>query len=117
MKRIFRFVLVVILLLTSLYVVFYYWSASEIEDLRSLSSVLLTAIVIYIAVQLIKRFVRKKIAWYDWFYYVGLVAVLLPLMTFTASGNWIFDVTKYGSFFLVFPPFVELLELIGTKKK
>lgn len=117
MKRILRFLLVIILLLTSIYVVFYYWSVSEIEDLRSLPSILLTAIVIYIAVQLIKRFVRKKIAWYDWFYYVGLVAVLLPLMTFTASGDWIFDVTKYGSFFLVFPPLVELLELVGTGKK
>lgn len=117
MKRILRFVLIIVLLLTSSYVVFYYWSASELEDLRNLPSILLTAIVIYIAVQLIKRFVRKKVAWYDWFYYLGLVAVLLPLMTFSASGDWVFDVTKYGSLFLVFPPLVELLELIGTNKK
>lgn len=117
MKRILRFVLIVVLLLTSIYIVFYYWSASELEDLRDLPSILLTTVVIYIAVQLIKRFVRKKVAWYDWFYYLGLIAVLLPLMTFTASGDWIFDVTKYGSFFLVFPPLVELLELIATNKK
>lgn len=116
MKRILQFVLIIVLLATSAYIVVYYFNVRDISQLRDLPSVLLSAIVIYIVIQLVKRFIKKKVEWFDWLYYIGLVAILLPLMMFSASETWIFDLTKYGSLFLLFPPIIELLKLIASKK-
>ena len=117
MKRILQFILIVALLASSAYVVLYYWTVDgNAEKLRELPTTLLSAIIVYIALQLLKRFIKKKIEWFDWFYYIGLIAVLLPLMLVTASSDWIFDITQYGSLFLVLPPLIELLQFIAAKK-
>lgn len=85
-------------------------------DLKELPSELLTAFVSYIGLQLIKRYLTKKIAWHDWLYYVGLIAVLFPLIPLPTPGDWLFLITKYGAFFLLLPPLVEAIKFIASKK-
>ncbi len=116
MKRIIQFIFIIGLLLSSGYIAFYYWTASSASALRELPSTLLTALIVYITIQLLKRFIKKKIEWYDWLYYIGLIAVLLPLLFVGISSDWIFDITKYGSLFLVVPPLIDLLRIIGASK-
>jgi len=116
-QRIIHFILVIVLLATSIFTVFYYWTATTTSDLRNLPTSLLTVIIFYILAQLIKRYVKKSMKWYDWIYYLGLIAILLPLPLFSSEGDWIFSTTKYGSLLLFIPPLIELLELILSKKK
>lgn len=116
-QRVIHLILVIILLATSIFVVFYYWTSSSVDDLRSLPTSLLTVIIFYILAQLAKRYVKKMMKWYDWIYYLGLVAILLPLPLFLSEGDWIFSTTKYGSLLLFIPPLIELFELVLSKKK
>ena len=115
MKRILKLILATALLIISFYVVFYYWTTDTFSDLRELPPTLLSAIIIYLALQLIKRYIKKTVSWYDWLYYVGLGAILSPLMLLTSTAEWLFDVTKYGSLFILAPPLIELISLALTK--
>ena len=109
------YLLLVILIATALYVFVYYLMANEITDLRSLPTSFLIAVIVYILAQLIKRFIQKKMPWYNWLYYLGLIAVIIPLPLFSVQSNWVFSVTRYGSLFLLIPPVIEFFVL--TKKK
>ncbi|HLV41367.1 MAG TPA: hypothetical protein VKY37_03750 [Brumimicrobium sp.] len=109
------YLLLVVLIAAALYVVGYYFMANSIVDLRSLPTSFLIAVIVYILAQLIKRYIQKKLPWYNWMYYLGLIAVIVPLPLFSVQGNWVFSVTRYGSLFLLIPPLVELIVLIKKK--
>lgn len=91
--------------------------ADQILDLRTLPTSFLIAVIIYILVQLIKRFLQKKMPWYNWLYYLGLLAIIVPLPLFSVQGNWVFSVARWGSLFLLVPPLIEFIFLIKTKPK
>ena len=109
------YVLLVVLIISALYVVGYYMLANEITELRSLPTSFLIAIIAYILAQIIKRFVQKKMPWYNWIYYLGLIAVIIPLPLFSVQGNWVFSVTRWGSLFLLVPPLIEFIIMIKSK--
>src|SRR5690554_3573787 len=73
------YLLLVILIVSALFVFQYYLFASTITDLRTLPTSLLIAVIVYILTQLIKRFIQKKMPWYNWLYYVGIIAIIIPL--------------------------------------
>lgn len=111
MKKVLLVFLVAALLICALVVNYHYWSATEIVELRELPPFLLTSLIVYIGVQLLKRYIYKQIEWYDWFYYIGLIAVVLPLISFFSSGEWLFSVTKYGALFFLLPPAVGIIKV------
>ena len=116
MKKLLQFLFTILLLIAAIYIVFYYWTAKDVDELTELPSSLLSAVVAYIAIQLLKRFIKKKIEWFDWFYYVGLIAVLLPLLMLGISPDWLFELTRYGSLFFIVPPVFELLSIVMKSK-
>lgn len=89
--------------------------ADQIIELRTLPTGFLIAVIVYILTQLIKRYLQKKMPWYNWLYYLGLIAVVLPLPLFSVQGDWIFSVTRWGSLFLVIPPLIEIIALSRMK--
>ena len=109
------YLLLVVLIAAALYIFFYYVMANSITELRTLPTSFLIAVIVYILAQLIKRFIQKKMPWYNWLYYLGLFAVIIPLPLFTAQSNWLFSVTRYGSLFLLIPPVVEFVLLLKRK--
>ena len=109
MKIFLNKLMIILLIASGTYIVFYYWTANNVSDLRNLPQLLLTSIIIYLLIQLIKRFINKRNSWYDWFYYIGLITILTPLVLLSSSGEWIFNLTRYGSLFFVIPPIIELL--------
>ena len=91
--------------------------ADQIIELRTLPTSFLMAVIVYILTQLIKRYLQKKMPWYNWLYYLGLVAVVIPLPLFSVQGDWVFSVTRWGSLFLLIPPLVEIIVLSKSKQK
>jgi len=110
-----NYLLLVILIASALYVFVYYMLANEILELRTLPTSFLIAVIVYILTQLIKRFLRKNMPWYNWLYYLGLIAIIIPLPLFSTQGNWVFSVTRWGSLFLLIPPLIEFLVLLKSK--
>src|SRR5690554_8090404 len=115
LNRVTLYLLLIVLIVSGLYVFSYYMLANEITELRTLPTSFLIAVIVYILAQLIKRYIQKKLPWYNWMYYLGLIAVIVPLPLFSVQGNWVFSVTRYGSLFLLIPPLVELIVLIKKK--
>lgn len=115
LKRIIHFTLLIALIILGLYVFGYYIFANDINQLRVLPISFLVVVILYILIQLIKRFLQKEVSWYNWLYYVGLVAVVIPLPLFSLPNDWIFTATRFGSLFLLIPPVIELINLIKEK--
>lgn len=116
LKRFFLMVILVLLILMGIGVFIYYLIASDIAQLRTLPPYLLMMVVVYIIGQLAKRFFQDETPWYGWMYYIGLIAVIIPLPFFSLQDNWIFVVTRLGGLFLILPPLIEFLTLIKAMK-
>ncbi len=112
LKRIIHFILLGALLLTGLYIFGYYLFAQDITQLKTLPVSFLVVVILYIALQLVKRFVQKEVPWYNWLYYLGLISIVAPLPLFSLQDDWIFTVTRYGTLFLLVPPTIDLIRLI-----
>lgn len=109
------YLLLAVLIIAASYIFIYYLLANDITDLRSLPTSFLIAIIAYILAQLIKRFIQKRMPWYNWLYYIGLIAVVIPLPLFSVQGSWVFSLTRWGSLFLIVPPLVEFVSLVKAK--
>lgn len=112
LKRFFLLIILVILILTGFGVFIYYLLQGNVSELRTLPPYFLIMVVIYIVGQLIKRFFQDTTPWYGWVYYIGLVAVIIPLPFFSLDESWLFLITRIGSIFLILPPLVEFASLI-----
>lgn len=113
-QRFLHLLMLIILLPISIYVLVYYWTNSTADGLRQLPTLLWSSIIIYILIQLIKRFMTKKIEWYEYTYYIGLAAILMPFVI-PANPDWLFSITRFGTLFLAFPPVVELIRFSQKK--
>lgn len=113
-KRFFHLLMLIVLLPISAYVLFYYWTNSSVEGLRQLPTLIWSSIIVYILIQMIKRFVTKKVEWYEYTYYIGLAAVLIPFVI-PANPDWLLNVTRYGTLFLAFSPVVDLIRFSQKK--
>lgn len=103
-KRLIERLVIIIMLACAGFIIYYYWNTQELENLRSLSMLLISAIMLYIICQLVKRFIFNKMGWYDWVYYIGLISILMPLLLKQETGEWLHAITDYGSLFLLVPP-------------
>lgn len=116
LKRIIHLILLVALLLTGLYIFGYYLFAQDIGQLKTLPVSFLVVVILYIAFQLLKRFVQKEVPWYSWLYYIGLISIVAPLPLFSLQDDLIFTVTRFGSLFLLIPPAIDLIRLVKQGK-
>ncbi|MDX1445144.1 hypothetical protein [Lishizhenia sp.] len=115
-KRIIHYLFLILSLTAAVYLVGYYQSASTMADLRVLPNSVLIAVAIFIVLQLLKRFMFKRMYWFDWLYYFGLIAILLPLLLKFEEGEWLHDVTDFGSLFLVLSPLIGIVMLLLKKE-
>ncbi len=111
-----NYALLILLLAAGAHIAFYYWTIADVSDLRNLQNSVLSAIIIYILIQLTKRYFTKKMGWQDWSYYIALIAVLLPLILVKAEGKWIVQVAQFGSLFFLLPPLIDFLLLLKKSK-
>lgn len=112
-NRTIHLVTTIVLLVIALLIAGYYLFADSHEDLKNVPTTLYVAAIAYILIQLIKRNITKKMPWYDWLYYIGLLAIILPFAL--PEKEWVFSLAIYGSLALVAPPLFELIQLV-TKK-
>jgi len=73
--------------------------------------------LIYVLTQIVKRFVLKSNNWWDWLYYIGLIAVMLPTFIATESNVATFNfISDYGSIFLLIPALFDLKSILNTSE-
>lgn len=116
LNRLVLLILLFTLILLGLYIFGYYLFATDIDQLKTLPISFLVVVILYIGVQLIKRFFQKETPWYNWLYYIGLISVVTPLPLFSLQDDSIFLVTKFGSLFLLIPPVIDLIRVLKKKE-
>ncbi len=90
----------------------YYWTVTELTDIYSVPVFVLATSLVYIGLQLIKRIVLKIQNWWDWTYYLGLIAIVAPVLLANESNQIYFHLlTDYGTFFLLLPVILDARKL------
>lgn len=116
-SRLIRIVLLIVMLLLGGIIVNYYWSNDSIESMVSIPMWVMIVTFIYILCQIGKRFVFKKQNWWDWLYYIGLFAIILPRFFATADNLSFFQLaTDIGIVFLLVPIFFDGKQLLDENK-
>ncbi|MDX2362673.1 MAG: hypothetical protein QNK23_17825 [Crocinitomicaceae bacterium] len=108
--------MLVISLVLAVLIILYYWTNSSFESMKYVPLYVMMMSFGYVLAQIIKRYVVRKQYWWDWLYYIGLIAIVVP--TFFASTDnfttlgWMTDV---GTLFLIVPLILDGKKILSTK--
>lgn len=98
-------------------VINYYWQNSALEALKEIPMYVMVFTLVYILIQIFKRSIFKEQRWYDWLYYIGLIAIMLPTVLVSEGNLSIFNViTDTCTLFLIVPIILEGKVFINGKK-
>lgn len=116
-NKVLRASLLVAMLVCAGIVVNYYWQHSELQAIKEIPMFIMVVTLIYILVQILKRSIYKDQRWYDWLYYIGLIAMMLPTVLVTEGNLSMFNViTDTCTLFLIVPIILEGKVLVNGKK-
>ena len=107
-NRLIQVLLLVVTLILGGLIIAYYWRVeSHIEMYKVPMYVMLFALG-YILTQIAKRYFVAGKKWWDWFYYIALTAMILPIFFSTPERATMFNyLTDFGTFFFVFPVLLD----------
>jgi hypothetical protein len=113
-KRI-QFFLVVGLVIVGFLINYYYWSNDSLNSMKHVPLYVMILAFVYILLQILKRYISKKQNWWDWGYYIGLIAVMLPTLLINEENTNFFNIVcNYGVLFLLLP---VVKDAINTLKR
>lgn len=98
-------------------IVNYYWENSELKSMKEIPMYVMIITLLYILIQIFKRSIYKEQRWYDWLYYVGLIAMMLPTLIISENNLKLFNyLTDVCTLFLIVPVIVEGKVILNGKK-
>lgn len=110
-----KFILLIASLVLGGLIIMYYWGVESDEAMRQVPMHVLIFALGYIVTQIAKRYLMYGKHWWDWFYYIALTAMILPIFFSTPERASMFNyLTDFGTFFFVIPVLLDGVEL--TKK-
>lgn len=96
---------------------YYYWSVGDYLEMIHLPPYLLVLAVIYILLQIGKRYVFQKQNWWNWLYYVGFISMMLPTLLANQNNELLFNfITDFGTLFLFIPLVLDSRQTLIRKK-
>ncbi|XOV68440.1 MAG: hypothetical protein ACFHU9_04535 [Fluviicola sp.] len=101
-----------LLLTLAFFIVRYYWVNDSLDAIRMLPKYIMFLFLGYVLLQVLKRWLYRDRYWWDWIYYIGLAAAMLPTFMASSQSAHIFHaVTDYGTIFLLLPVVLDLYKL------
>lgn len=86
----------------------YYWTHDTLKDVRYIPLYMAILAFVYVLLQMLKRYLFSKGNWWDWLYYIGLLAVALPTFFMTDANAGMFHLfAEIGTLFLIFPVLLD----------
>lgn len=117
LSPLFRGLLLLVLLITSSWVVFFYWNTDILDEIRRLPTYVMVLCLVYVIAQILKRLISKSRFWWDWLYYIGLAAAMLPTFMADSDNASMFHLlTDFGTPFLVLPVLFDFYQLFKNQK-
>jgi len=116
-KKLIGFLLLLDAFVLAGFIIYYYWTASQLQELTAVPMYLMLIALGYILTQRLKRYLFKGQNWWDWLYYIGLTSMMLPLFFATPDNLSLFNlIADYGSFFFALPLLLDA-KLLLTKSE
>jgi len=113
-NRLLKVLLLVISLVLGGLIIAYYWQVELHTDMLKVPMYVMIFALGYILTQIARRylFIGKK--WWDWFYYIALTSMIIPIFFSTPERQVMFNyLTDYGTFFFVIPSILDARELLS----
>ena len=103
-----RILLIILSLGLSGAIVRYYWLSDSLDSIIDVPEYVMVLALIYVFLQIIRRKYSKQQHWWDWLYYLGLLAMIIPTLLANSSHLIYFNyLTDYGTLFLILPVLLE----------
>lgn len=103
-NRLLKIALLVVSLILGGLIIAYYWRVETHIEMFKVPMYVMIFALGYILTQIAKRFLFSGKKWWDWFYYIALTAMILPIFFSTPERVAMFNyITDFGSFFFVIP--------------
>jgi peptidoglycan/LPS O-acetylase OafA/YrhL len=116
-KKILRIVIMLASIALGTWIIMYYWKVDDADGIIYVPMYLMIVALGYILLQVMKRYLFKAQNWWDWLYYIGLTAILLPIFFGTNENASMYGmITDYGTFFFVIPALIDI-RLLADKPK
>lgn len=116
-KKAIHSILLLVSLLLGALVLFYYWKAEVLVDIKFVPINIMILVLVYIATQFLKRVLTKIQNWWDWLYYISLVTIALPVFIGSEQNvNWLLPMTQFGVLFLIVPVLIEGANTVKQQK-
>lgn len=116
-NRIIQAILLVITLVLGGLIIAYYWRVESDAAMRIVPMYVMIFALAYILTQIARRYLSAGKNWWDWFYYIALTAMILPIFFSTPERANLFNyVTDFGSFFFVIPTLLDGKEFVQKTK-
>lgn len=113
-----RFILAFVIitkLILSVLICLYFWNATELVQIKQIPIYLLAMAIVYIGLQMITRKLATVHNWWDWVYYIGLVAIMIPVSFATKEHEVIYHlITDIGTICLILPVLADGYFYIGN---
>ena len=99
-------------------IVLYFWNVNTLVEITKLPLYVLILTVVYIGFQMVTRRFSKKQNWWDWIYYIGLAAIMLPVVMAKPENEKIFHLlTDFGILFLLLPVLIDGFYFVKNQKE
>lgn len=96
----------------------YFWNVNTLVEITKLPLYVLILTVVYIGLQMVTRRFSKKQNWWDWIYYIGLAAIMLPVVMAKPENEKIFHLlTDFGILFLLLPVLIDGYNFVKNQKE
>lgn len=116
-KKLLKFFFTAAIILLGVWISIYFWSNDSFERIKYLPISILISTVVYILIQIGKRYLFHKQNWWDWLYYIGLIGMMLGMFFATPENIKILNViTDWLISFLIIPGLIDLFNIIQPKK-
>ena len=107
-KRILRIVIVVLLLALAISILEHYWNDPSMEEIVRVPLYIMVLAFVYVVIQILKRYFFKEQNWWDWLYYIGLLAMVIPTFFTNPEYEGFYSyLTRIGTLFLVLPVLID----------
>lgn len=112
-----RSLLLAMIFLCGFLILLNYWSSFTLAELKFIPNNALILIVVYLGLQLLNRRLFARQNWWNWLYYIGLIAIVMSYFFVTQEllGFFLFLV-KFGTVFLIVPPIIDFFQLMNAEK-
>lgn len=96
---------------------YYYWNVGNYMEMIYLPLYLLVLAVVYILLQIGKRYLFQRQFWWNWLYYLGLISMMAPTLFANQKNELFFNiVTDFGTLFLFIPLVLDGRQNLIKKK-